>query len=417
MFNNRINKFKQHLIMSILDKATLLVTPNAYKTSKIYSIIPSDGSGDFTFTRASGATIINSTGQYEIVGTNMPRIDYDFSGGCPTILLEPQRTNLFRDSEPSTTPVAGTISGVTFSANDWGIGLNGKVTFTGNSIQATYYNAASIAAGNSITMSFIAKRTDGQEVRFGSGLDNDIYVSMQNTAGIGSISKTYLGNNLWYCSATRTSNGASTSYGPIKQTTNDNTAVEVSAIMLVTNGTGAASANTVTLRPESYIKTTGSTVTKATESMVDVISGFTGGAAGGSWYLKINNNIAQHRVATGGAIWVGTNSGSSATGDSIRFVNDGTNARLRLTKVLNSGTPTTLLTTSADTLSAVMTWDGTNLNVFTNGSKVVTNSAFSGSTSLNYLVGNGTDVPKYIKTMAIFPIPLTDEEAISLTNI
>jgi hypothetical protein len=402
--------------MSILDKATLLLTPNAYKTSKIYSIIPENGSGDFSFTRASGATRINSTGQYEIMGTNIPRLNYDFSGGCPTILLEPQRTNLFRDSEPSTTPVAGTISGVTFSANDWGIGLNGKVTFTGNSIQATYYNAASIAAGNSLTMSFIAKRTDGQEVRFGSGGGSDIYVSMQNTAGIASISKTYLGNNLWYCSATRTSNGASTSYGPIKQTTNEDTAVEVSAIMLVTNGTGAASANTVTLRPESYIKTTGSTITKATESIVDVISGFTGGAAGGSWYLKINNNIAQHRVATGGAIWVGTNSGSSATGDSIRFVNDGTSARLRLVKVLNS-TPTTLLTTSADTLSAVMTWDGTNLNVFTNGSKVVTNSAFSGSTSLNYLVGNGTDIPKYIKTMAIFPIPLTDEEAISLTNI
>jgi hypothetical protein len=352
------------------------------------------------------------------MGNNIHRLNYDFSGGCPTILLEPQRTNLFRDSEPSTTPVAGTITGVTFSANDWGIGLNGKVTFTGNSILATYYNVASIAAGNSLTIGFIAKRTDNEEVMFGSGAGNDIYVSMQNTAGIGSISKTYLGNNLWYCSATRTSNGASISYGPIKQTTNENTSVEVSAIMLVTNGTGAASASTVTLRPESYIKTTGSTVTKSVESILDVVSGFTGGAAGGSWYLKINNNIAQYRVATGGAIWVGTNSGSSATGDSIRFLNDvgSTAPRLRLTKVVNS-TTTTLLTTSADTLSAVMTWDGTNLNVFTNGSKVVTNSAFSGSTSLNYLVGNGTDIPKYIETIAIFAEPLTDAEALSLTNL
>jgi hypothetical protein len=55
--------------------------------------------------------------------------------------------------------------------------------------------------------------------------------------------------------------------------------------------------------------------------------------------------------------------------------------------------------------------------VFTNGSKVVTNSAFSGSTSLNYLVGNGTDIPKYIETIAIFAEPLTDAEAISLTNL
>jgi hypothetical protein len=55
---------------------------------------------------------------------------------------------------------------------------------------------------------------------------------------------------------------------------------------------------------------------------------------------------------------------------------------------------------------------GCNINI--NGVNV---QMGSGSTSLNYLVGNGTDVPKYIKTMAIFPIPLTDEEAISLTNI
>jgi hypothetical protein len=415
MFNNRINEFKQHLIMSILDKATLLVTPNAYKTSKIYSIIPSDGSGDFTFTRASNATIINSTGQYEIVDTNMPRIDYDFSGGCPTILLEPQRTNLFRDSEPSTTPSAGVITGVTFSANDWGLGLDGKVTFTGNSIQATYYNAASIASNTSVTLSFIAKRTDGQEVRFGSGPNYDIYVSMQNTAGIGGITKTYLGDNLWYCSATRTSNGASVNYGPVKLTSNENTAVEVSAIMLVTNGTGPTSASTLTLRPESYVKTTGSSVTKAVETMVDVISGFTGGAAGGSWYLKLLNNTTQHRV-TNGSLYVGSASGSSTSGDVLRLINDGTNTRLKVAKIVN-GSPTTLHVTTADTTSLVFTWNGSTANVYSNGSKVITDTAFTGTTTLNYLVANGTDVPKYIKTMAIFPEPLTDAEAISLTNI
>jgi hypothetical protein len=418
MFNNRINEFKQHLIMSILDKATLLVTPNAYKTSKIYSIIPSDGSGDFTFTRASGATIINSTGQYEIVGTNMPRINYDFSGGCPTILLEPQRTNLFRDSEPATTPTPGSgvvASGVTFSANDWGVGLNGKVTFTGNTIQGQYYNSASILAGNSVTLSFIAKKQGGGEVNFGTGSSNDIYVSMQNTAGIGSITKTYLGDNLWYCSATRTSNGASSNYGPIKLTTNTSTPVEVSAIMLVTNGTGTTSASTVTLRPESYVKTTGSSVTKAVEAMVDVISGFTGGAAGGSWYLKLLNNTSQHRV-TNGSLYVGSASGSSTSGDVLRVINDGTNTRLKVSKIVN-GSPTTLFITSADIISIVFTWNGSTANIYSNGSKVITDTAFTGTTTLNYLVANGTDVPKYIKTMAIFPEPLTDAEAISLTNI
>lgn len=400
--------------MSILDKATLLVTPNAYKTSKIYSIIPSDGSGDFSFSRASNATIINSTGQYEIVGTNMPRIDYDFSGGCPTILLEPQRTNLFRDSEPATTPTPGTgvvVTGVTFSANDWGIGLNGKVTFTGNTIQGQYYNSASITAGNAVTLSFIAKKQGGGEVKFGSGTGNDIFVSMQNTSSI-TTSTTNLGNDLWFCSATRISNGASANYGPIKQTTNTSTPVEVSAIILTT---GPSSGATLTLRPESYIKTTGSSVTKAVETMVDVISGFTGGAAGGSWYLKLLNNTTQHRVAFG-SLYVGSTTGSSSTGDVLRLLNDGTNTRLKVSKTVNTSA-STLHVTTADTISIVFTWNGSTANVYSNGSKVITDTAFTGTTTLNYLVANGTDVPKYIKTMAIFPEPLTDAEAISLTNI
>lgn len=401
--------------MSILDKATLLVTPNAYKTSKIYSIIPSDGSGDFTFTRASNATIINSTGQYEIVGTNMPRIDYDFSGGCPTILLEAQRTNLFRDSEPATTPTPGSgvvVSGVTFSANDWGVGLNGKVTFTGNTIQGQYYNSASITAGNAVTLSFIAKKQGGGEVKFGSGAGNDIFVSMQNTSSI-TTSTTNLGNDLWFCSATRISNGASGNYGLIKQITNTSTPVEVSAIMLTT---GPSSGATLTLRPESYIKTTGNTTsTKVAENMVEVISGFTGGAVGGSWYLKLLNNTAQNRNATG-FYYIGSTSGSSTSGDVLRLLNDGTNARLKVSKTVN-GAATTLFTTTADTTSLVFTWNGSTANVYSNGSKVITDTAFTGTTTLNYLVANGTDVAKYIKTMAIFPEPLTDAEAISLTNI
>jgi hypothetical protein len=48
--------------MSLLSQASLVVTPNAYKEGKLYSVIPSDGSGDFTFTRATTATRVNSAG-------------------------------------------------------------------------------------------------------------------------------------------------------------------------------------------------------------------------------------------------------------------------------------------------------------------------------------------------------------------
>jgi hypothetical protein len=82
--------------MSILTQASLITTPNAVKASKLYSIIPSNGNGDMTVVRATTATRINSLGLIESVATNVPRLNYD--GGCPSILVEPQETNLLLNS-------------------------------------------------------------------------------------------------------------------------------------------------------------------------------------------------------------------------------------------------------------------------------------------------------------------------------
>jgi hypothetical protein len=51
--------------MSILDKASLIQIPSGYKSTKLYSLKPSNGNGDFTFARASSATRVNSDGLIE----------------------------------------------------------------------------------------------------------------------------------------------------------------------------------------------------------------------------------------------------------------------------------------------------------------------------------------------------------------
>jgi hypothetical protein len=79
--------------MSIYTDAILVFYPSGYKTSKLYSLKPTDGSGDLTFTRASTATRTNASGLIESVATGVPRIDYT-GGGCGKLLLEGQRTNL-----------------------------------------------------------------------------------------------------------------------------------------------------------------------------------------------------------------------------------------------------------------------------------------------------------------------------------
>jgi hypothetical protein len=68
--------------MSLLNDASLLVTPNAYKEGKLYSVIPSNGNGDFTVTRATTATRVNAAGLVELVPYNLLRYSEMFSEGA-----------------------------------------------------------------------------------------------------------------------------------------------------------------------------------------------------------------------------------------------------------------------------------------------------------------------------------------------
>lgn len=85
--------------MSLFDDASLVLTPNGYKASKLYSIKPTSGAGDMTVVRATTATRVNSAGVIESVAINVPRLDYPPLGGCPSILVEPARTNSVLYSE------------------------------------------------------------------------------------------------------------------------------------------------------------------------------------------------------------------------------------------------------------------------------------------------------------------------------
>jgi hypothetical protein len=82
---------------------SLALIPSGYKASKVYSVLPTDGVGDFDFTRSGNATRVNSEGLIELVTTNVPRLNYPLIdgvvNGCPSLLLEPSRTNLVTYSE------------------------------------------------------------------------------------------------------------------------------------------------------------------------------------------------------------------------------------------------------------------------------------------------------------------------------
>jgi hypothetical protein len=68
--------------MSLLSQASICITPNGYKEGKLYSVIPSDGSGDMSVTRATTATRVNSAGLVELVPYNLLQYSEDFTNAA-----------------------------------------------------------------------------------------------------------------------------------------------------------------------------------------------------------------------------------------------------------------------------------------------------------------------------------------------
>jgi len=128
--------------MSLLDDVSIVVTPNGYKAGELYAVIPSDGAADMDVTRATDATRVDENGLIEEVLVNVPRIDYT-GGGCPHILIEPQRTNLITYSEDFSQSY-WTKSGVTVSLETTIKSPNGG------------YNAYKISSGTSGNLNRIA---------------------------------------------------------------------------------------------------------------------------------------------------------------------------------------------------------------------------------------------------------------------
>ena len=79
----------------------LALIPSGYNDSIVYSILPSDGSGDFIFDRGDSATRVNKDGLIETVSEDYCRLDW-LNSDCPSLLLESQKTNTQTYSESST---------------------------------------------------------------------------------------------------------------------------------------------------------------------------------------------------------------------------------------------------------------------------------------------------------------------------
>ena len=117
-------------VLKTVSDASLVLIPSAYKTGVLYSILPEDGTGDFTASRNSVATRINPNGLIEEVGVNIPRIDY--TDGTPVLLTEPQSTNLYLNSDILVSQNITTLAS-DYTVSFYGLGtINFTGTYTGS---------------------------------------------------------------------------------------------------------------------------------------------------------------------------------------------------------------------------------------------------------------------------------------------
>ena len=206
---------------------SLLIVPYRSKTGKLYSQIPTSGAGDFTVTRATTATRLNSAGLIESVASGIPRLDYYTSGGtagCPALLVEPSGTNLALQSEAwNVSPWAATSGGQ-------GSTVSGNVTTSPDgttnadklieaAVTGTHFclQNLTLTSGTTYTTSFFAKASETTLGRFrmsGSGAYWDIDFNLTAgtvTGGTNPFIQNY-GNGWYRIGGTFTANQASNNF-------------------------------------------------------------------------------------------------------------------------------------------------------------------------------------------------------------
>jgi len=124
--------------MSFFDDASLVMIPSGYKNQKVYSVKPTDGTGDLTFSRASSATRVASNG-----------------------LIEKVRENLILQSQDFTT--SWSAASATVTANTTANPLNGAInadtiTLTGATTQK-FVNQAFVFSGTYTTSVYLKAGT------------------------------------------------------------------------------------------------------------------------------------------------------------------------------------------------------------------------------------------------------------------
>jgi len=364
---------------------------------------------------------------------NVPRLTYqNGGGGCPALLLEPQRTNLMFYSEQFDdaywTKSASSITSNSTTAPD---GTSSADTLLANGASSAHSVATpsmSFALATSYSVSvFVKKGTNDFIQLFTGAAIGGMFANFNINAGTVGTVGTITGSN-------PTSSITNFGNGWYRCTMNFTTFLAGSTLVkfVIVSSASAAREETNTLAtsvilwgaqlelgayPTTYIPTTTASVTRVADSF-SRNNIYTNGlitSSGGTWFVELLNNFQYTRDTGINGLFLSDSSTGSQ--NSLSFRNTGSaNSRLVIQKFIGT-TNSDLYTLTTSDAKIAMKWNGSTVDIFVNGTKVVSASAFT-YTQLQFLAHSvNVDVPKFISQTALFPTPLTDAECIALTTL
>ena len=406
-------------------KPKLALIPAAQGT-KFYSVLPSDGSGDFDFTRGSVATRINAQGLIENVASGQSRLDYPLidgvQKGCPHHILEPARTNLLTHSEGFITDWNNT--NITINSNSIispDGSLNGTKFIPNTTSSGHYLDRNGITVNSNATASIFAKK--GEYKRFairsyftGANAIFDVNEGIIVSASSVTAKIEDYGNGWYRCSLNETLN-ASYGYGIfVMEDDSINPLYAYSG-----NGVDGMYFYGASLEIgsfiSSYIPTTTTAVTRSAET-----------ASGAGNSTTFNDSEGVFMVETSfvnDTSFKGISISSGANGNAIRIYSSLADNQLVFRVTVNSVDQVLKLYTLSDTSlynKISLKYKENDFSVFINGFKLLTDD--SGSTfsngvlnQLNFNRSDGND-PFYGKAKQVqyFDSALADTQLEQLTS-
>lgn len=402
--------------MGLLGSSSLFITPNGVKASKLYSVIPSDGSGDLAFTRSGNtATREKSNGAIETVLANVPRLDYT-ERTCPALLFEPQRTNL--------TTYSNTFSNVAWSKSRLSItantvtspdGTTNASTVTEDSTTATHYffNTFATTIGTTYTYSIFAKANTRTKIFINinsinasatSGAVFDLVAGTVQSVQSGSTAKIVNYGNGWYrCSYTASATVALYGVCGLYTTTSSSyTGDGVSGLYIYG---GQLEIGTF---PTSYIPTTTASVTRSVDAMSKTsISSLIGQTEGVLyWDVELNSRLSNSILSIK----------NTANTDFIRFL---VSNNVIQADVINANTTTASISHSNSSLGRfklAIGYINNNIVFYANGVLIGTdtNCPIPATTDISLSALNNSF---YINAIGLWKTKLTNSELATLTTI